>query len=213
MLRSFYLLLESAGGYGFTQWFGLPTIRRYQALIRKHVPQDASRSILEIGCGIGSARDLFTRDYTGIFINPEYIRAARRKFSGKFFAMGAAEMSFAPNMFDDAINIATTYHLTDEQLALMIRKSLIGAPGNHVIDAILPISSNDWFKTVLFRMDRGRYARTFGQLSEIFSRNARIEHHQLVEGPLRDVCYIRALRRPQPYPQAIRLPHSKAGFH
>jgi SAM-dependent methyltransferase len=194
MLRSFYLLQETARGYGFTQLFGFPTIRRYQALIRGHIPRDPNRSILEIGCGIGSARDLFVGDYTGIDINPEYIRTARQKFSGRFLAMDAAELSFAPNEFDDAVSIATTHHLTDEQLAMMIRNSLIVAPRIHIIDAILPISPNDWFKHALFRMDRGRYARTFDQLSEIVSRHARIEYHRLVKGPLHDVCYIRALR-------------------
>jgi SAM-dependent methyltransferase len=194
MFRSFYLLLETTKGYSLSQLLGFPTIRRYQALIRTHVPQDPNRSILEIGCGVGSARDLFAGDYTGIDINREYIRAARQKYQGNFFAMNAADLSFAPSTFDDAVSIATAHHLTDEELGLMIRKSLIVAPSIHIIDAILPISSKDWFKYVLFRMDRGRYPRTFDELSDIVSRHARIEHHQLVHGPLHDVCYIRAIR-------------------
>jgi SAM-dependent methyltransferase len=194
MLRSFHRLQESARGYSLTQVFGFPTIRRYRALVRRHVPQDPGRRILEIGCGVGSARPLFTSDYTGIDINPDYIEKARRKLSGRFDVMDAAQMPFEPDTFDDAISIATTHHLTDEQLSAMISKAATVASCLHIVDAILPISPNNWFKSALFRMDRGRYPRTFDQLREIVSRNARVKYHQVVEGPLHDVCYIRASR-------------------
>ena len=194
MLRSFHQLQESARGYSLTQFFGLPTIRRYRALVRQHVPQDPRRRILEIGCGIGSARPLFTSDYTGIDINPDYIEKARRKLSGRFYVMDAAQMPFEPNTFDDAISIATAHHLTDEQLSAMVSKAVTVAFCLHILDAILPISPNRWFKSALFQMDRGRYVRTFDQLRGIVGRNARVEYQQLVEGPLHDVCYIRASR-------------------
>ena len=194
MLRSFHQLQESARGYSLTQFFGLPTIRRYRALVRQHVPQDPRRRILEIGCGIGSARPLFTSDYTGIDINPDYIERARRNLNGRFYVMDAAQMPFEPNTFDDAISIATAHHLTDEQLSAMISKAATVASCIHIVDAILPIRLNSWFKSALFRMDRGRYVRSFDQLREIVGRNARVEYHQVVEGPLHDVCYIRASR-------------------
>ena len=194
MLRSFHQLQESARGYSLTQFFGLPTIRRYRALVRQHVPQDPRRRILEIGCGVGSARPLFTSDYTGIDINPDYIEKARRNPNGRFYVMDAAQMPFEPNVFDDAISIATAHHLTDEQLSAMVSKAVSVAFCVHIIDAILPISPNSWFKSALFRMDRGRYIRTFDQLRGIVGRSARVEYHQVVEGPLHDVCYIRASR-------------------
>ena len=194
MLRFFHQLQESARGYSLTQFFGLPTIRRYRALVRQHVPQDPRRRILEIGCGVGSARPLFTSDYTGIDINPDYIEKARRNLNGRFYVMDAAQMPFEPNVFDDAISIATAHHLTDEQLSAMVSKAVSVASCVHIIDAILPISPNSWFKSALFRMDRGQYIRTFDQLLGIVGRSARVEYHQVVEGPLHDVCYIRASR-------------------
>ena len=192
VLRSIHQLQESAWVYTLTQLFGLPTIRRYRALVLQHVPQDPRRRILEIGCGVGSARPLFTGDYTGIDINPDYIEKARRDFSGRFYVMDAAKMPFGPNTFDDAVSIATTHHLTNEQLSAMISKAAVVASCVHIVDAILPISPNSWFKSAFFRMDRGRHARTFDQLCEIIGRSARVEYHQVVEGTLHDVCYIRA---------------------
>jgi SAM-dependent methyltransferase len=132
MFRFFYRLLDTARGYRLTQVLGLPTIRRYQSLVREHIPQDPSRRILEIGCGVGSARGWFASDYTGIDINPDYIRRARREVAGNFQVMDAAQMPFASNTFDDAITIATAHHLTDEQLSLMVTKAASVASNLHI---------------------------------------------------------------------------------
>jgi SAM-dependent methyltransferase len=198
MLESFHHMLESAQGYRLSQLFGLPTIRRYRTLVHDHIPQSPDRRVLEIGCGVGSAREWFTGDHTGVDINPDYIRRARERFAGNFQVMDAAQMSFGPNTFDDAVSIATTHHLTDAELGLMIRTATDVASSLHIIDAILPMSPKERFKSALFRMDRGRYARTFEQLRDVVMQNARFEIHELLWGPLHDVCYIRASReRPQ----------------
>jgi SAM-dependent methyltransferase len=195
MFRFVYSLLETAPGYRLNQLFGLPTIRRYEALVRAHVPQDPARRILEIGCGIGSAREWFAGDYTGIDINPRYVESARRRVRGNFQVMDAAHMSFAPNAFDDAISIATAHHLSDEQLSSMIVQATVVASSLHIIDPILPLSPKDRLKRAFFQMDRGRHARTFDQLREIVNRGARVDAFQAINGPLHDVCYIRASRR------------------
>jgi SAM-dependent methyltransferase len=194
MLGTVYRLLETAQGYSISQVLGFPTLRRYRALVLKHVVQDASRRVLEIGCGVGSARQLFASNYTGIDINADYINRARRNFSGRFCVVDAAQMPFGPNAFDDAICIATTHHLTDEQLSAMIRKGTDVASCLHIVDAILPLSASSWFKNALFRMDRGRYARTLDRLREIVILNSRLEFCEAVKGPLHDVCYIRLSR-------------------
>lgn len=195
MLGSFHRLQDSARGYRFTQILGIPTIRRYRALVRKHVPQDPGRRVLEIGCGVGTARELFGDGYTGIDINPDYIEKARRAFNGQFEVMDAGAMSFAGGAFDDAVSIATAHHLSDEKLALMVRKAVSVASCLHIIDAILPVARFSPFKTVLFRMDRGQHVRTFGQLRDILDRNAILEAEDIMEGPLHDVGYFR-VRRP-----------------
>jgi SAM-dependent methyltransferase len=195
MLGAFHRLQETARGYRFTQLLGRPTIQRYQSLVAAHVPQDAKRRVLEIGCGVGSSRPLFEGDYTGIDINPDYIQRAQATLTGRFMVMDAAQMPFAEGSFDDAVSIATGHHLSDEQLGDMVRQATRAARCLHVIDAILPVSPRDWFKWALFRADRGKHVRTFEQLFAIVGRNARIEFHEIREGPLHDVGYIRAARR------------------
>jgi SAM-dependent methyltransferase len=195
MLGAFHRLQDTARGYRFTQLLGRPTIQRYRALVAAHVPQDPRRRVLEIGCGVGSSRPLFQGDYTGIDINPDYIDRARRNLTGRFMVMDASRMPFADGSFDDAVSIATGHHLSDEQLAGMVRQATRAASCLHIIDAILPVRPTDWFKLALFRADRGRHVRTFEQLFAVVERNARIEFHEIREGPLHDVGYIRARRQ------------------
>ena len=37
--------------------------------------------------------------------------------------MDAGQMTFSPGEFDDAVSIATAHHLTDDQLAAMVRSA------------------------------------------------------------------------------------------
>jgi SAM-dependent methyltransferase len=189
-----YRLLEFPAVYALNQMIGAPTVRRYRAMIARHLPQDSARRIIEIGCGLGTARPLFGPDYTGIDINAAYINKARQNFSGTFCVVDAAQLPFAPKTFDDAFSIATTHHLTDEQLSSMVREAVAIASFLHIVDAILPLSSRSWFKNAYFRMDRGRFPRTIDRLRDVVGRNARLEYFQTLEGPLHDVCYIRASR-------------------
>ena len=194
MLRLFHRLMDIGWVYRLAQLFGRPTVRRYDLLVRNHVPQGSDRRVLEIGCGVGSSRPLFAADYTGIDINADYIRMARQMLSGEFHVMDAARMSFEPDSFDDAVSVATGHHLSDGQLASMIRTATTVASTLHIIDSILPVSSGSPFKTALFRMDRGRYVRTFDELRSLVGENGRIHCHEILKGPLHDVCYIRASR-------------------
>jgi SAM-dependent methyltransferase len=184
--------MDTAQGYSLAQLLGLPTVQRYRHFVRTYVPRSPDRRVLEIGCGVGSSRPLFAGDYTGVDLNPDYIAKAQRQLSGRFYVMDAAELPFAPNSFDDAVSIATAHHLSDAQLASMITKAVTVATRLHIVDAILPLSPQASFKRALFQMDRGRFIRTFDQLCDVVSRNARIECRDAVRGPLHDVCYIRA---------------------
>jgi SAM-dependent methyltransferase len=195
VIKTLYRLLEIPQVYRVTQIFARPTIRRFRAYLRENVPQDPRLRVLEIGCGIGSNRPYFECDYTGIDINPDYVRVASRSFNGTFRVMDAAQMSFEAGSFDDAVSIASTHHLSNEQLASMIQSATKLASTLHIIDAILPMSPRAHFKYWWFRMDRGRYARSFDELQQIVSRNAELQGHDVCEGPLHDVCYIRASRR------------------
>jgi SAM-dependent methyltransferase len=195
MLRLFHRLMEVGWIFRLAQLFGRPTVRRYETFVRKHVPPDADRHVLEIGCGIGASRPLFAGDYTGIDINPDYIRVARQTLSGRFEVMDASKLSFPPGSFDDAVSIATGHHLSDDQLAAMVRQATSAAATLHVIDSVLPVSPHAHLKRALFRADRGQHVRTRERLRDIVADNAQLRAEEVLTGPLHDVCYLRATRR------------------
>ncbi len=194
MLAASHRLLEIPQVYRLSQLFALPTIRRFRFYLGTCVPRDPQRRILEIGCGIGSYRPYFECDYTGIDINPDYVRIAKQQHNGSFFVMDATDMGFEPDSFADSVSIATTHHLDDERLAAMVRSAMRLAPTLHIIDAILPVSARAHFKDWWFRMDRGQYPRRFDQLRQIVGGCAELQRHEICEGPLHDVCYLRASR-------------------
>lgn len=187
--------MNSAQAYKLSQLLGFPTIQSYRAFVRQYVPQGHERRVLEIGCGVGSSRRLFLGPYTGVDINPDYIRMASREYGGEFYVMDAAQMSFDADTFDDAVSIATAHHLSDAQLTNMVSKAVIVASRLHIIDPIVPLSASSYFKRTWFRMDRGGFTRTLDELRNIVGRCACIEHCDAITGPLHDVCYIRASRK------------------
>jgi SAM-dependent methyltransferase len=187
--------MNSAQAYKLSQLLGFPTTQRYRAFVRQYVAQGLERRVLEIGCGVGSSRRLFLGSYTGVDINPDYVRMASRKYGGNFYVIDAGQMPFDADSFDDAVSIATAHHLSDAQLTNMVSKAVIVASRLHIIDPILPLSASSYFKRTWFRMDRGRFTRTLDQLCNIVDRCAHIEHCDAITGPLHDVCYIRASRK------------------
>ena len=86
----------------------------YEAFAERNVPAGAEQYILDIGCGLGVHRKLFTKcRYMGIDTNPEYVSFARRMFGEAFFVMDAGRLQFGDASFTQAISIATCHHLDD----------------------------------------------------------------------------------------------------
>lgn len=186
--------MEIPSLYAVNQWLGRPTTDRFRRLIHDCLGDTAGRRILDLGCGIGNYRDLFSGGYMGVDINPDYIAYARRRFCDRFEVMDGAQLSFNGETFDDVVTIATTHHLSDEQFVAMVQRTLeFLRPGGalHIIDAILPVSPSIAFKTFWFRMDRGRYARRIQEMTQLAARAGRVIVQQILTGPLHDTAYIR----------------------
>jgi len=191
--------LEHPAIYNINQFFGQSTVRRYRALLAEEVPCDAETSLLDLGCGTGVTAGVVTGRYSGVDINPDYIDTAQRRYPhAKFFAMDCSRLDFADASFDLATTIATTHHLTDAELESMTMEALrVVRPGGafHIIDAILPINRRAFAKEFFFRMDRGRFPRQLDELTGVVSRCADVIHRRVLNGPLHDVAYLRAVPR------------------
>lgn len=179
--------------YAANQFLGRPTTDRIRKLIAANVKSAADAEILDLGCGVGAFRDCFSGSYTGIDINPAYIKRARSSLRGRFAAMDCTSLSFAAESFGEVVTIGTTHHLNDTQVTMMAKEALrVCRPGGHfhVFDSILPISPNV-FKTVWYSLDRGRFPRKLDLLLAILGCAGNLEHYEVMTGPLHDVVYVR----------------------
>jgi ubiquinone/menaquinone biosynthesis C-methylase UbiE len=187
--------LEIPAVYNLNQFVGQATVRRYRRLLAEEVPCDTQTSILDLGCGTGTTSRVVTGCYSGVDINPDYIRAAQERYpKAKFYHMNCSKLALPDGSFDMATTIATTHHLSDAELEAMTLEALrVVKPGGafHLIDAILPINPRAFAKELFFRMDRGRFPRRLPELERVVSRRADVIRRRVLTGPLHDVAYLR----------------------
>ena len=77
ILYPVHKILEMPSVYAANQILGRPTTDRLRKLIAANVKSAADAEILDLGCGVGAFRDCFSGSYTGIDINPAYLKRAR----------------------------------------------------------------------------------------------------------------------------------------
>ena len=193
VMAPLYRLAEHAKGYELAQRVSRPTTERFRALIRSRINPSPSENLLDVGCGPGHYRSSFTCQYSGVDINPDYIRTASSRLDGRFMVMDGTRLAFENETFDHVVSIATLHHLTDEQVIQMVREALrVCKPSGrvHLIDAILPIAPNFAFKRIVFHLDRGGYPRTHEHLYELIGKAGNISCRDVITGPLHDVTYV-----------------------
>jgi len=193
ILYPLYKMLELPTVYALGQTLGRVTTDRYRKLITVNIKLAADTEILDLGCGVGAFRDCFSGSYTGIDINPAYVKQAHASLPGTFAVMDCTSLTYSDESFSEVVTIATTHHLNDEQVAMMVKDALrVCRPGGHfhVVDAILPMSPN-LFKSVWFGLDRGQFPRKLDHLLAILGRAGNVERYEVMTGPLHDVVYVR----------------------
>ena len=63
--------------------------------IRDHLGSHPGRKVLDVACGPGAFSDLFPKDaYTGVDLNPKYIRFAKEHYQGQFSVQDARALDF-----------------------------------------------------------------------------------------------------------------------
>lgn len=188
-----YRVLEHASGYALAQVLARPTTDRFRELIRKQVHAKPGEKLLDVGCGTGNYRGSFGCEYFGVDINPDYIEKARSHLDGRFAVMDCTRLDFESGTFDHVITIATTHHLTDDELVRVVREArrVCKSSGRvHVLDAILPVTPNFTFKRIWFGLDRGRYPREYEHLCDLVAKAGPISSREVIAGPMHDVAYI-----------------------
>jgi SAM-dependent methyltransferase len=193
VMAPLYRLAEHTKGYALAQWVSRPTTDRFRALIDSRVNPRLDERLLDVGCGPGHYRSSFTCEYSGIDINPDYIRMASSRLDGRFMVMDGTRLAFEDESFDHVVSVAILHHLADEQVVQMVREARrVCKPSGrvHLLDAILPVTPNFTFKRIIFQLDRGEYPRTHEHLCALIAKAGPISAREIMPGPLHDVTYV-----------------------
>jgi SAM-dependent methyltransferase len=192
-LAPLYRVAELGSGYAFAQLFAKPTTDRFRALIRKQLNLRSGETLLDVGSGTGNYRSSFACQYSGIDINPNYIKMASSRLDGRFMVMDGTRLEFADETFDHVVSVAILHHLTDEQVVQLVSEARrVCKPSGrvHLLDAILPVTPYFTFKRIIFRLDRGEYPRTHEHLCGLIAKAGPISSREIMAGPLHDVAYV-----------------------
>jgi SAM-dependent methyltransferase len=192
-------ILERPEVFDFSQKLNPMTVSLYRELVTEYVRVPQGGRVLDIGCGVGAHRPLFSGvDYLGVDINPAYITEATRRFGTGFRVMDAGALDCPDDSYDAVFTVATCHHIDDATARSMMREALrVLRPGRamHVVEPVLPVSSRAVIKRAIFRADRGQYQRTLTELTSLLGGlNGRVTRVDLRAGMLHDVSYVRVER-------------------
>lgn len=149
----------------FQRWVGADFSRK--TYLTEYAKPAPGEKILDLGCGPGDILHYLPDvNYTGLDLNPEYIRAARERFGskGRFCCadVGMATIEGEHGTFDLVMAIGILHHLDDlqaGQLFALARRAL-GPNGRLVTFDGCYVSGQSRVARWLLARDRGQFVRT-----------------------------------------------------
>ncbi len=129
--------------------------------------------VLDLGCGPGNSVRLFGgSDYTGIDLNPEYIRAAARRYPGRNFLAGDALLLDWGDGFDVILVNSLLHHLEDRQAEAILGKAAgsLRREGKIIIQEPLRPKDRERIGRLMMKLDRGKHFRSLDGWQRLFER-------------------------------------------
>lgn len=134
-------------------------------LVKEFVKPYPGMRVLDVGCASGHVlKYLPDADYTGLDLNPDYVRRAKKRFPhARFMVADAASPEVAElGVFDCIMLFGLLHHLNDDEATTLLAtaRRLVG-PSGKVISV-----DNCWYEgqsaleRFFVRHDRGKFART-----------------------------------------------------
>lgn len=133
-------------------------------------------SVVDIGCGLGEASEIFSCPYTGVDNSIPRVEYARKKYpSRKFFISDARQLSFSPNAFDAGLMIDTSHHLSDELFCTVLREMSRICTRYVIVSDPIYFDGQNALSRYFYSLDRGGCFRTEAQMKFIFQTVSGIE--------------------------------------
>ncbi|HSF18947.1 MAG TPA: class I SAM-dependent methyltransferase [Vicinamibacteria bacterium] len=154
-----------------------------RSTIREHIGSSPERRIIDVACGPGAFSDLFDPgSYTGIDLNPNYVRYARAHFQGTFALQDARALDFPQGSFDDALVYGLLHHLDDVdvgRVANSLRRVMRPAARILVIEDVPTESRLNLVGHLLHWVENGHYIRPAESYHALLEPHFRIEEERL----------------------------------
>ncbi len=162
MLKFFQRLLENPKIYELMQKLlgGDRVYRAIREFIGVQLKNIGNYNVLDVGCGTGFLSDCFTGAYTGVDINPAYIKKAEIKGKGVFMVADATKLPFAPETYDLVFTLGVLHHLeSGNRKKLLNELWRVCKPDGKIIiiDGVIPSNRLNLLGFILAKLDRGRY--------------------------------------------------------
>lgn len=140
--------------------------------------EDTDR-ILDVGCGAGDYAGIVRERgyYLGVDSHPDFIRAAKNRFTGKnidFAAGDILKLDIPDKSFDKAILVFVMHHINDEGCERLLEKL------SRVVKKRCVIVENincryHFINNLLCRLDRGEFIRPLEHQKRLIGRYFEIE--------------------------------------
>ncbi len=161
-------ILENPLAYRLVQ---APFTRKKLAPVLAHNDLRSLRRVLDVGCGPATNTALFANlDYTGMDINPEYIRQARQRFQRNFVVADVTKYRVSSaERYDFILVNSLLHHLPDDAVHDLLQhlSTLLTNDGHvHILELVLP--EEPFLARKMAQWDRGEYARPLSEWRSLF---------------------------------------------
>src|SRR3989344_924681 len=177
--------------------FIIGSYRKRKSIIKKRVIKKGD-SVLDVGCGTGEYYDLTEGEFYGIDCDKRYIDFANKKFKNRrdnirFEDKDLNDLNPKDKKYDVGLLIDLTHHISDKELAALLKK--INSLTTKCIVICDPVkqSSSNLPGRFLTSLDRGEHIRPKNDLVNIVKKNLiakKYEIKDLVIGPIETVCIL-----------------------
>ena len=140
--------------------------RARKLFVQNNVKIKPGQKILDIGCGPGDILEFLPEvDYTGIDLDPSYIKQAKKKYGtkGHFKCAGVDDLDLIEtHTYDIVISAGVLHHLTDDQCFNLFKIAVkaLKPKGRFVSFDGCYISNQNKISKYFLQKDRGQFIRT-----------------------------------------------------
>jgi ubiquinone/menaquinone biosynthesis C-methylase UbiE len=144
--------------------------------IIKKLKITSKEKIIDIACGVGTFSTLIPGEYTGVDINPEFVKFAKRKYKKNFLVADATNLKmFNDKFFDKALVIDCLHHLSDDKVKKILEETSRITKNKILIIDVSEQTRNNFIGSFLLKMDVGKFTRNSSKLRNIISQFINIE--------------------------------------